>query len=217
MRRTMPVKTKGDQRRKSIRSSVDLKPAAQGASEQAPSDPLVIGKIGQPFGVRGWVRVMSFCAPQDNIVDYDSWWLRHQDSGFLAERSGMAPKRIGVLEIKPHGKGFVASLAGLTDRDEALALRGWEIVIDRASLPSLSHDDFYWHQLEGMTVKSVSGENLGTLVQMLETGANDVMVVRPNDASFDNRKRLIPYRYEAVVKSVDLQAAVVLVDWDLDF
>lgn len=208
----MSDKTKSDKR-------VTGKPSmnARASADQGPSEPLVIGKIGQPFGVRGWVRVMSFCSPQDNILDHDVWWLRQPKSGFAAGRSEEALQRLSVTQIKPHGKGFVAVLAGMADRDEALALRGWEIVIDRAELPNLPEDDFYWYQLEGLTVKAVSGQILGTLTQMLETGANDVMVVKPSDASIDDKKRLIPYRFDAVVKSVDLESKSVVVDWDLDF
>lgn len=186
------------------------------AKLQMPEDPIVIGKIGQPYGVRGWVRVISFCSPQDNILDYDAWWLRCPTSAVGGRGTGTL-KPQDVVQIKPHGKGFVAGLVGVNDRDQALALRGAEIVTDRSVLPDLAQDDFYWYQLEGLTVKAVTGEVLGVVTQMLETGANDVMVVDPTAESVDDRKRLIPYRFEVTVKSVDLASQTLVVDWDLDF
>lgn len=180
-------------------------------------DPTVIGKIGQPFGVRGWVRVNSFCSPADNILDYTACWLKRPGASFARTKQANDIEQVDIKEIKPHGKGFVAMLAGVTDRDQALALRGAEIVIERDALPELPADDYYWYQLQGLTVKSVTGEELGTLTQMLETGANDVMVVEPSANSFDKKKRLIPYLFESVVKSVDLSTQTLTVEWDLDF
>jgi len=186
-------------------------------------EPAVIGKIGQPFGVKGWVRVNSFCEPPENILNYgdSNWWVRRPLNGFRAAvdtsvlESGI--QKIKVKHVKPHGKGFVVAIDGIADRDQALDLRGAEIIIEREALPDLPSDDYYWYQLEGLTVKAVTGEVLGRLAQMMETGANDVMIVQPTDGSLDNRKRLIPYLFGSVVKSVDLAEQTLIVDWDLDF
>lgn len=200
--------------------SVDI--ADKCAARKRLNDPIVIGKLGQPYGVKGWFRVVSFCSPQDNILAHRTWCLRRPSVAGNSGNSGIALSaqecaQFKVDKIKAHGKGFVASLVGLSDRDHAVALRNWEIVIEREDLPPLAEDDFYWYQLEGLTVQAISGENLGVLEQMLETGANDVMVVKPTRDSMDDRKRLIPYRYREVVKSVDLERKLVIVEWDLDF
>ncbi|MEJ2681111.1 MAG: ribosome maturation factor RimM [Gammaproteobacteria bacterium] len=178
-----------------------------------PRIPLTVGRIGQPFGVKGWLRVMSYCEPPDNILHYDSWWLRSPVCG----KAQAVWSRCRVREIKPHGKGYVCHFEGLTDRESALALRGAEIVIERDELPDLSENDFYWYQLVGLPVRTIAGESLGSIDSLLETGANDVVVVKPTPESIDERRRLIPYRFGEVVKSISLEPACMVVDWDVDF
>jgi 16S rRNA processing protein RimM len=84
-------------------------------------------------------------------------------------------------------------------------------------MPDLEEGEFYWFQLEGLSVENSSGETLGKIAQILETGANDVMVVDPTDDSIDKQQRLIPYLEGNVVKEVDQEIGVVIVDWDSDY
>ena len=84
-------------------------------------------------------------------------------------------------------------------------------------MPDLEEGELYWFQLEGLSVKNSSGETLGKIAHMLETGANDVMVVDPTDDSIDKQQRLIPYLEGDVVKEVDQEIGVVTVDWDSDY
>jgi 16S rRNA processing protein RimM len=84
-------------------------------------------------------------------------------------------------------------------------------------MPDLEEGDLYWFQLEGLSVENSSGESLGKIAQMLETGANDVMIVDPTDGSIDKQQRLIPYLEGDVVIEVDQEIGVVIVDWDSDY
>ena len=167
-----------------------------------PEQLVVVGRISGIYGVRGWVRVQSFTAPVENLFDYGHWHLRRPQ--------GWQP--IEVLEAKPHGKGFVAELEGLDDREEARALIGAEIAVPRAELPPAEPGEYYWSDLEGLRVETLAGVSLGTVDHLLETGANDVLVVNGED-----RQRLIPYVTGQVIEEVNLDAGLIRVDWDPDF
>lgn len=162
---------------------------------------VVIGRIEGAYGVRGWVRVRSFTQPPDNIETYGPWRLRLAEGEQDVER----------LEMRPHAKGFVARLAGVDDRDAAAALAGVEIVVPRSSLEPPAEGHFYWSDLIGMAVKTVAGRELGRVETMMETGANDVMVV------IGDRRRLIPFVMDHTIRAVDLDAAEIVVEWDPDF
>ena len=115
-----------------------------------------------------------------------------------------------------HGKGLVAHIVGIDDRNEAERLKGCEIAVAREQLPALDAGEYYWHQLEGMKVES-RGCCLGQVDHLLETGANDVLVVKPCEGSVDSRERLVPWVQGQYVLSVDLDRGVIEVDWDPEF
>ncbi len=119
-----------------------------------------------------------------------------------------APLR--VLDGRSQGRGLIARLEGCTDRDQAHALIGAEIAIDLAQLPALGAGEYYWAQLEGLRVVNLQGVELGRVSHLLETGANDVLVVK------GEREHLIPY-IGAVIRAVDTEAGLIRVDWDPDF
>jgi len=83
--------------------------------------------------------------------------------------------------------------------------------VPRSELPDPGPDSFYWTDLEGLTVRTVAGVELGVVDHLLETGANDVLVLK------GERERLIPYVRGAVVTDVDLEQGVITVDWDPEF
>lgn len=170
---------------------------------------VVLGKLTSPYGVKGWLRVYSYTSPMEGILDYPEWVLRHR--GRLV--------RYRLAQGRLHGKGLVARLQGVEGRDAAEALAGAEILLPKAELPALDGDDeFYWHQLEGLKVVTVEGVVLGCIDYLFETGANDVMVVKGrDDEAIDDRERLLPYLPGEVVKTVDLEAGVMTVDWDPEF
>jgi 16S rRNA processing protein RimM len=119
------------------------------------------------------------------------------------------------------GKGLVAQLRGCTDRDMALRFARADIAVERSALPQLEQDEYYWHQLEGLRVYAKSGDGsrvlLGRVDHLVETGANDVLVVKPDTGSLDQRERLIPWVPDDVVLKVDLAQGEMLVDWDPEF
>lgn len=147
------------------------------------------------------MRVFSYTEPRENIMVYQPWYLR---------RGGNWQPR-QVAEGQRHGKGVVARLEGCEDRGQALALVNFEIGVRRDQLPATAPGEYYWQDLLGLEVLTLQGESLGKVDHLLETGANDVLVVQ------GERERLIPFVLHQTVKRVDLQAGVIQVDWDKDY
>jgi len=169
-------------------------------------DLIVLGKITSVHGVRGEVKIYSFTDPIDNLLDYTAWTLK---------RDGEV-KQVELVSGRLQGKVLVAKLKGLDDREVARTFAGFDICVPRALLPDLDDGEYYWHQLEGLKVIDLQGQLLGRIDHLLETGSNDVMVVKPCPGSLDDRERLLPYT-EQCVQQVDLAAGEMRVDWDTDF
>ena len=166
-----------------------------------PGTRVPLGRIGGPYGVRGWVRVTSGTEPPERILDYRPW---------LIERGGTW-QPFEVLSGRLHGKGLVVQLAGCADRDQAATFAGAEIAIPRAALAELDADEYYWADLVGLEVVTTTGEALGTVDHLIETGANDVLVVR------GDRERLIPFTPGHAVVAVELEKRRLTVAWDPAF
>ena len=179
---------------------------------------ITVGKIGAPYGVRGWVKVTSFTESVDNLLQYEPWYLgqTHQpklDSDLpSADLASHGQWTVASdVEAKPHGKGIIARFDGCIDREAAILMGGREIAIRRDQLPEPEEGEYYWIDLEGLEVKTLDGVSLGKVDHMVETGANDVMVVK------GERERLIPYVQKHIVHEVDTDAGFIRVDWDPDF
>jgi 16S rRNA processing protein RimM len=162
---------------------------------------VLLGRIVGVFGVEGWVKLHSFTEPRENIFRYKPWTLR----GPAGESTVDTPQG------RAQGKGVVARLCGVDDRDAAAALVGTEIWVPREALPKPRKGEYYWADLEGMAVRTVEGVDLGRVSHLFATGANDVMVVQ------GDRERLIPFVVGLQVVAVDVDARCIEVDWDPAF
>ncbi len=163
-----------------------------------------LGTIQGVFGIKGWLKIYSFCRPKEQILDYAKWQLRKPGNANVYE----------LQEGKLHSNKVVAKLNNIDDRTLAESLVHSEIWIAKIELPDLVDNEFYWFQLEGLTVITVDGEQLGRVKKMMETGANDVIVVKDE---IDKEEILIPYVREQVVKRVDLEKKTITVDWQKDY
>lgn len=167
-------------------------------------DRIVVGKITGAYGVKGWVKVFSWTEPRENITCYSPWFMQGPDAGW---------QQVKLESGKRHGKTVVAKLEGIDDRDAAMLLTGREIAIDESQVAPLGDDEFYWRELIGLRVTNPQGDELGVVKELMETGANDVLVVQAEDG----RQRLIPYALGYTVLAVDLVDQLIEVDWDLDW
>lgn len=160
-----------------------------------------LGQIVGAHGVKGWVKVFSFTEPRTNLLEFPHWLLEQNDDELKVEVEAGAES----------GRKLIAKLAGIDDRDAAAALAGATIAVLRSEMPKLSADEFYWADLEGLEVINVAGDRLGRIARLIETGANDVLVLDGNE------QHLIPFVWGKTVRRVDLDAGEIIVDWEASF
>lgn len=164
-----------------------------------------MGRISAPFGIKGWVRVTPFTASADGLTNYPVWWLG--GAGRWQEYE--------ITQSQVQGADVIAKLAGCDDRDVAAAMKGQPVAVPRDAFPQEAEGEYYWADLIGLGVRNSEGLDFGVVTEMLETGANDVMVVQTEGGGGES-ERLIPF-IVSVVKRVDIAAGVIEVDWGADF
>jgi len=165
---------------------------------------IIVGKINGVYGVKGWVKVFSETDPREGITKYNPWYLKQQGKW----------REVKVESGRRQAKTIVAKLEGFDDRDESMLLNGAVIGIEPEQMVSLKQDEFYWRDLMGCRVVNQQGIELGIVSKMLETGANDVLVVKSDQG---DREHLVPWTIGTTVIKVDLKQHLISVDWDEDF
>lgn len=163
-------------------------------------DFIVIGKIGSTYGIHGWLKIHTYTEFGSNLLEYQPWYLQ-----------GLNDKwdPIKIEDGKLYGKGLVAKFPGLDSPEEARLLTGKVIGIARSQLPALDENEYYWSDLIGLTVINQNGEALGKVIYLMETGSNDVLVVK------GEKEHAIPFLLGKVIKNIDLAKQEIHVDWEL--
>lgn len=133
------------------------------------------------------------------ILDYQPWLL------------GEEQKPVNIVDGRKQGKGLAALLPETQDREQAMSLVGQQISVKRDQLPATEKNEYYWSDLEGLEVHNLSGEILGRVERLMETGANDVLVIR------GEREYLVPFVQGQYVTHIDLAGGRMDVDWDTEF
>ena len=167
----------------------------------APRKLVTLGRVNGLLGVKGWLKIYSYTDPRDSIVGFSTWVLR----------TGNDEQTVELEDGRKHGRTVVVKLKAIDDRDQAEALVGADIAVERDALAPCGPGEYYWTDLEGSTVVTAQGESLGRLDHLFETGGHDVMVV------IGDRRRLIPFVQEKVVREVRLEQHIIVVDWDPTF
>jgi 16S rRNA processing protein RimM len=161
---------------------------------------LLVGKINGFFGLQGWVKVFSYTNPRTNILNYSPWSIK-VDGNFQS---------IDITSGREQSKTIVAHIKGVDNREDSQRFIGQDIYINKEQLPELTQGEYYWHELIGFDVINKDEERLGTVDYFVETGANDVLVVK------GKKEYWIPY-IEPFLVSIDSKNNKILVDWDKDF
>lgn len=174
-------------------------------SEQA--NQIVVGKFGAVYGIKGWLKIHSYTDDPEGVFLYKPWHVEYQGR----------QQEIQVTEYRRHSKTWIAKVEGFDIREDAQALVGLEISVSDDLLPELD-DGVYWRDLMGCQVKTTTGYDLGVVADMMETGSNDVLVVKSNPTdAFGKKERLIPYLDQQVIIRVDIANKFIEVDWDPGF
>jgi len=126
-------------------------------------------------------------------------------------KKGDETKTVNIVDGQLQGKTIVAQLTDVNDRDQAASLMGWDVFITQEQLPKAAKGEYYWSDLIGLSVETIDGVQLGVVDSLLETGANDVIIVQ------GERERVIPFLQGQTIINVDLDAGKIVVDWDPEF
>jgi 16S rRNA processing protein RimM len=163
---------------------------------------VIMGRIAAAHGIRGWVKIQPYTEYLDSLLDYRSWWIGQEGGPW---------REVEVKQCEVHNKTLAAELPDCLDRNAAEKLKGLLIAVPRGSLPQQGSDEFYWSDLIGLAVVNEQNVQLGTVSNLLETGANQVLSVKS-----DSGEILIPFVASAI-KLVDLKNKTIHVDWALDY
>lgn len=161
---------------------------------------IIVGKVGSTYGVHGWLKIHTYTEFGASILDYAPWYLGSENEAWTLTE---------VEQGRTHGNGIIAKFPGVNTPEEARLLTGKLIAITRQQLPELKDNEYYWTDLIGLTVINKQGEILGKVVYIMETGSNDVLVVK------GNKEHAIPYLLGDVILNVDLAKQEIHVDWEL--
>lgn len=164
---------------------------------------VLVGTIGRPYGVKGWVKVSSYTEPASNILDYRPWYL---------EAPSKSPSHpIEIVDSRIHGQQVLALIADCTTPESAGLYTNYKIYVEREKFFPLAEGEYYWADLEGLKVYTCKNTYLGIISAIFATGANDVLVIT------DKKRHLVPFLLNQTIKSVDLENKTMIVDWDAEF
>ncbi|MEX3548224.1 MAG: ribosome maturation factor RimM [Burkholderia sp.] len=205
--------TKGDAKPEAVGGKPDQASGRIAATQSWPDDAVEVGAIVDAYGLKGWVKIAPHAGAGrggDALLKARTWWFENS-----AERLA-----VGMTQSKFHCNTIVAHLAGLADRDQALALRGYRVYIRREDFPALNEDEFYWVDLIGLDVVNEAGVELGHVDDMIDNGVHSIMRVDYPASGKDGKpvrgERLIPF-VGVYVKAVDQAAKRIVVDWEADY
>ena len=173
------------------------------------NQPDIIGRLGSTHGVRGWLRIHSFTDVAKDIFSFSQHLLCKSEGQW---------QPVKITQWRVHRDAFLCHIEGVDSREDAQLWVGREIAIMPEHLPTLPSDEYYWRDLTGCRIKTEQGYDMGVVNHLMETGANDVLVVKANaNDAFNMNERLLPFLPGEVIKTVDIANKSIIVDWDPNF
>lgn len=161
---------------------------------------VTIGKIGSTYGIKGWLKIQSYTEFNASILSFKPWYL---------SKDGQDWHPIEIEDGNLQGDRVFAKLVGYNNPEDARQLTGYLIAIKREQLPALQENEYYWSDLIGLDVIDMQGKVLGKVIYLMETGSNDVLVIK------GDKEYAIPYIAGSVIKKIDIQQRIIQVDWEL--
>lgn len=163
---------------------------------------LTVGKIGSTYGVRGWLKIQTYLEVGTDLLEYKRWYLSSGKNDL---------NLIEVEDGRLHGKTLIVKFFNINSPEEARLLTGKTIYLDRSQLPQLQENEYYWSDLVGLTVIDQHQQVLGTVIYLLETGSNDVLVIK----HANQKEYAIPFLLKDVILNIDLDKREIRVNWEL--
>jgi 16S rRNA processing protein RimM len=167
---------------------------------------IIIARFGKVFGLKGWIKVISFTTPKENIFKYKHWLIKKP--GVSSEWTPLE-----IKEKKIQGVYLIVKLPDCANCEQAQHFVNTEIAVERHQMPNPKENEYYWADLEGMSVVNEQDINLGIVDHLFNNGANDVIFIKD---PIQKKERLLPY-IKHVIKRIDLENKIIYVDWDENF
>jgi len=161
---------------------------------------IIVGKFGSTYGINGWLKIHTYTEFGENILEYRPWYI---------QRGNEAWTPMNIESGRVQGDRILVKLSGINSPEEARLMTGANIAIARSQLPKLKETEYYWSDLIGLTVINKDGKALGKVTYLMETGSNDVLVIK------GDKEHAIPYLFGTVIKNIDLDKQEIHVDWEL--
>ena len=172
------------------------------SKKASPASFVIVGRLGKSYGLEGWIHVHSFTDPSDNLLQYEPFYWQESNHW----------KPMPVTGKRWHNNGVMIQMDHLIpNREAAQAFAGRDIAVTRAQLPPLPEGEYYWCDLEGLTVINRQHLALGTVDHVLNIGAGDLLVIKNGQSTV-----MIP-QLPQFVDTIDLAAGIITVDWELDW
>jgi 16S rRNA processing protein RimM len=162
---------------------------------------IIIAKLAKPYGLKGWMHLYSFTEPSEQLFLY---------SPIFIERTHHDIEQLTIEQFTPKSDHWLVKLQYCDNRTLASQYTNKLIKIHTHQLTLLPLGEYYWHQLKGLTVINSTGDSIGTVIDVMETGSNDVLIVK------GDKIRYIAYHHKYILQ-VDLTNRTITVDWDKDF
>lgn len=163
---------------------------------------IILGKIGKPYGIRGFVKIYSYTYPKEKIFDYSKWYLG---------RNSNAWQEMVVVQNEIRVNSLLAKFAGYDSPEIAKELNSASIAIPEHELPKLDTDEFYHYQLIGCQVINQNNIKLGVVDYLFDVAEQDMLFVK------GSREYVIPFKIPVYIVEVNLKEKLIKVDWDEHF
>lgn len=177
-----------------------------------PDDLIEVGHVTDAQGIRGQLKVRPYSSDPEALLEAENIWLA---STAKSKTQIDSPQMYEVVSTRFHSGSVLLDLENIRDRDQALNLKGYVVLMRRADFPELDEDTFYWTDLIGLEVKNLDGVLLGKVAEVMDNGAQCVLSV-VNDAK---KQQYIPF-VEPIIQQVQLttnQSGFISVDWQADW
>lgn len=174
-----------------------------------PINPIILGKIGSASGVQGWLRMFSYTEKKENIFTYYPLFIKKKEFNFY---------EIKLEDWKKYKNYFLIKINSVKDREIAKLFVNYEIIVDASNLSVLADGDYYWKDLIDCKVVTKENYNLGKVINLIETGSHDVLVVQSNIKDiFGINERFIPFINKKIIKKVNITTRIIIVNWNPNF
>ncbi|WWO95210.1 MAG: ribosome maturation factor RimM [Candidatus Dasytiphilus stammeri] len=172
-------------------------------------NPLILGQLGSAYGIRGWIKLISFTEKKTNIFFYQPWFLKKYNSN-------QRIKKIELEKWENKKHSFIIKLKGINDREEAKQVNNYYILIESSQLPLLNEGEYYWKDIIGCVVITADGDQLGKVVRLFSTISNDILVVNVEER-YKIKEIFIPFIENQVISKIDCKSKLIFITWKAKF